>query len=422
MSNYLSVATVTATLQRMLQSVVQTDIEGARITTVRPSDIGNGTPETGVNLFLYQVSTNPALNNMDATPLRSRGIPTKRQAALDLYYMLSFYGNEAELEPQRLLGSVTRVLNDKCILTETMIRAACRDSTLSFLQTSDLADQVQQINIVPLDFNLEDLSKAWSVFFQTPYFLSVGYKVLVVLVAGDEAPARGLPIRDRRTSGLSPFFNQPQIEQVVAEGGIGEPILSDSTLVISGKQLKGDWGTQVRVCGINVTPTDVSATQIILPLTLVPPTALRAGIQSLQVVHPAPAGNGSDRQRGKESNATPFVLRPRLLNVELTQLSGDEEDLRSGQLQLRANVAIGAKQRVVAVLNEWGIDRPVSYLFDAPPRMEDSSVMTVPLQAVKPGEYLVRLMVDGAESQLQIDDDADSPTYEWYVGPKVLVG
>jgi len=145
-------------------------------------------------------------------------------------------------------------------------------------------------------------------------------------------------------------------------------------------------------------------------------------MQSLQVVHPAQAGNGSDRQRGKESNATPFVLRPRLLTVELTHLAGDDDDLRSGQLQLRTNVVIGAKQRVVAVLNEWGIDRPVSYLFDASPRNEDSSSVTIPLQAIKSGEYLVRLMVDGAESQLQIDDNPDSPTYEWYAGPKVIVG
>ena len=258
MSNYLAVAMITATLQRTLQGVVQGDIEGARVTTVRPSDIGNGTPETGVNLFLYQVITNPALNNIDATPSRSRGNPTKRQAALDLYYMFSFYGNEVELEPQRLLGSVVRSLNDKRVISQEMIRESCRDATLAFLQESDLADQVQQISIVPLNLNLEDLSKAWSVFFQTPYLLSLGYKVLVVMLEGDESPTRGLPIRDRRTNGLSPYFSQPQIEQVMAQGGVAEPIVSDSMLVLIGKQLKGDWATQVRLCGVEVSPTEVS--------------------------------------------------------------------------------------------------------------------------------------------------------------------
>ncbi|CAD5954228.1 hypothetical protein [Planktothrix agardhii] len=40
MSNYLGIATVTATLQRMLQQSVQTDVEGARVTTSRPENTG----------------------------------------------------------------------------------------------------------------------------------------------------------------------------------------------------------------------------------------------------------------------------------------------------------------------------------------------------------------------------------------------
>jgi hypothetical protein len=400
---------------------VQTDIEGARITTVRPSEIGNGTPETGVNLFLYQVITNPALNNIDATPFRSRGMPTKRQAALDLYYMFTFYGNDAELEPQRLLGSVMRTLNDKRILTQEMIRAACRDSTLPFLQESTLAQQVQQMNIVPLDFNLEDLSKAWSVFFQTPYLLSVGYKVLVVLVEGEESPTRSLPIRDRRTNELMPFYNQPQIEQIGTQGGVTEAIQVDSTLIITGKQLKGDWATQVRLCGIDITPPEISSTQIVLPLSQMPVTSLRAGIQSLQVVHPPMPNGAIAHRRGKESNAAPFVLRPRLLNVAIQTTTAEEDELRSGQIQLQTNLTLGARQRIVVVMNEWGIQQPASYLFDAPHREQDGTAVTIPFQDVKPGEYLVRLMVDGAESQLQIDDDPDSPTYEWYIGPRVTV-
>ncbi|MEM9483480.1 MAG: DUF4255 domain-containing protein, partial [Cyanobacteria bacterium P01_F01_bin.116] len=168
MSNHLAIATVTATLQKTLQATVQTEVEGARITTVSPSEIGKGTPETGVNIFMYQVITNPALHNMDATLARSRGAPVKRQAALDLYYMLSFYGNNNELVPQRLLGSAVRTLNDKRVISQDMIRAACTDSTFSFLASSDLANQLQHINLLPLDLNLEDLSKTWSAFGKTP--------------------------------------------------------------------------------------------------------------------------------------------------------------------------------------------------------------------------------------------------------------
>jgi len=269
--------------------------------------------------------------------------------------------------------------------------------------------------------SLDDLSKTWSVFLQTPYFLSVAYKVIVVLVDGDEAPMRGLPVRDRAANGVSPFFNQPQIAQITPQSGAAEAILMDSTLVITGKQLKGDLGTHVRVCGIDVVPTEVKPEQILLPLSLVPTAALRAGVQSLQVIHSAETGPTS-YGRGKESNAAAFVLRPYLVAVEFVARSGEEDDLRLGDLHLQTNLIIGAKQRVVAVLNEWNCDRPTSYLFDASSRSTDSELITIPIKDVKAGDYLVRLMVDGAESQLQIDDDPTSSTHQWYIAPRITIG
>ncbi|MEI6063729.1 MAG: Pvc16 family protein, partial [Pseudanabaena sp. ELA748] len=91
MSNYLAIATVTATLQRVLQSVIQQDIEGARATTFPPGAISTGAPEVGVNIYLYQVTNNNALANYDSTPNRTKGIPLNRQVAVDLCYMMSCY-------------------------------------------------------------------------------------------------------------------------------------------------------------------------------------------------------------------------------------------------------------------------------------------------------------------------------------------
>ncbi|MEO0457817.1 MAG: DUF4255 domain-containing protein [Cyanobacteria bacterium P01_A01_bin.114] len=423
MSNHLAIATVTATLQRTLQASVQNHVEGARITTVSPSEIGKGTPETGVNIFMYQVISNPALHNIDATPLRTRGTPVKRQAALDLYYMLSFYGNNNELAPQRLLGSVVRTLNDKRVITQAMIREACNDTTFSFLRESNLADQVQKINIMPLDLNLEDLSKTWSVFFQTPYILSVAYKSLVVLVEGDEVYKRALPVRDYRANGFAPFPAEPKIDRIIAATGQDKAIVAESTLLIQGKQLKGDRYTQVRLGGIEVTPAEVTPTEIELSLATLPQYALRAGVQSLQVIHPQ-ALTTVERphgRRGVESDAAPFVLRPRVMAVEVTDIEETDDDLRNALIAVQVNLTVGAQQPVVLALNEWSTDSPATYMFDIPRREQDSHTVSIPIQAVKPGEYLVRLLVDGAESQLQIDTDQDSPTYEWYVGPKVLV-
>jgi Pvc16 N-terminal domain len=420
MSNYLSIATVTAALQRMLQASVQKDVDGARVTTVRPGSLSSsGTPESGVNLFLYQVSRNTALNNADAIPSRSKGGITKRQAAVDLFYMVSCYGNEPELEPQRLLGSVIRTLNDQPLLTEAMIRETTLDSTFRYLADSNLADQMQQALIIPINMDLEDLSKTWSVFFQTPYLLSTVYKVMVVMIDGDEAMKRALPVRDRNLGGIVPFAQQPIVEQVISQSGRFEPILADSTLLILGKQFDGA-ETRVRISGIDIVPAEISAEQIIVPLVLVPAHLLRAGVQNLQIIHQVSTGTPHPPYRNVESNVTPFVLRPTIKALSVQPVE-QNDDLRTANVTVQVNLPVGVKQRVVLALNEWTIDRPKIYLFEAQPREQETDALIIPVVDVKAGEYLVRLHVDGAESQLGVDTQPDSPTFNWYNSPKVVI-
>jgi hypothetical protein len=420
MSNYLSIATVTASLQRLLQSSVQRDMDGARVTTVRPGSVGGGgTPESGVNLFLYQVSRNPALNNADATPGRSKNHPIRRQAAIDLFYMVSCYGNEADLEPQRLLGSVIRSLNDQPLLTEAMIRETASDSTFRFLADSNLADQVQQALIVPINMNLEDLSKTWSVFFQAPYMLSTVYKVMVVMIDGDETTKRALPVRDRNMGGIVPFPNQPIVDQVISQSGRFDPILLDSTLLIQGKQFEGAT-VRVRISGVDIIPSEVNADQIIVPLALVTPEHLRAGVQNLQVIHQVSTGIPSPAYRNVESNVAPFVLRPTVKTISVQPVD-QNDDLRTANLTVRVNLPVGAKQRVLVSLNEWTINQPSVYMFEAQPRSQDTDEVIIPVIDVKAGEYLVRLHVDGAESQLGIDTQPESATFNWYNSPRVVI-
>lgn len=420
MSNYLSIATVTASLQRLLQASVQRDVDGARVTTVRPGQVaGSGTPESGINLFLYQVSRNPALNNADSTPGRSKAAPAKRQAAVDLFYMVSCYGNEADLEPQRLLGSVIRTLNDQPLLTDTMIRETVADSSFRYLSDSNLADQIQQALIVPINMNLEDLSKTWSVFFQTPYLLSSVYKVMVVMIDGDETTKRALPVRDRNMGGIVPFPNQPIIEQVVAQAGRFEPILADSTLSVSGKYLEAA-EVRVRINGVDLVPTEIKPHQVVLPLALVPPDRLRAGVQNLQVIHQVSTGNANPAYRNVESNVIPFVLRPTIKQIT-AQVTEHNDELHTANVTVQVNLPVGSKQRVLLALNEWTVDNPAVYIFEALPRQNDTDEVIIPVTDVKAGEYLARLHVDGAESQLGIDTHPESPTFNWYNSPRVVI-
>ena len=422
MSNYLAVATVTAILQRILQSTVQLDIDGVRVTTLQPRNIGNGTPETGINLFLYHVARNPALNNADAKPFRSQGTPIKRQTAVDLYYMISFYGNDTELIPQRLLGSVVRTFNDYSTISVEAIQEALADPTYRFLERSNLANQLQQLLIVPLEMNLDNLSKVWSVFFQAPYMLSLVYKVTVVTIEGDESLKRALPVSDRHLGGVVPFANRPVVEEVFSVIGKLEPILANSSLHIRGKYLASNV-TQVRIGGFELSPSSVSENQITLVLANVPVDFLRAGVQSLQVIHQIPIGtdNQNNENRAVDSNVAPFVLRPTIKQFHSKQQNLPIDELRSLRVTVQVDVMVGIKQRVVLAMNELSIDQPIGYQFAAESRNVDTDTLIFNLTKVKPAAYLLRLQVDGAESLLSIDSDETSPTYGWFNTPKIEI-
>lgn len=445
MSNYLAIATVTACLQRMLQSSVQLDLDGARVTTVRPNNLGSGTPEKGVNLYMYQVSLNPVWQKNAEVRMRStRDVGAKKsRTALDLHYIFSFYGNETELEPQRLLGSVVKILSDRTTLTRETIYETLADSSYPYLTDSNLADQTEEICFSPMDLSLEDLSKVWSVFFQTPYSISLVYKATVVMIEGEEAAYRALPLRERALSGVIPFVNRPLVEQVVSRSGKFDPILANSTLLIRGKNFNSKQ-TTVRISGVEITPQSVSESELLVPLSSTPDNSLKAGVQSLQVIHHISTesqpenGNGwrgeSTHETGTqtlskptvlsqnlESNAIPFILRPVVTKVTVSKLEGKDEEVRSAQIKVRVNLTLGKQQRIVLVLNEKSTQNPAAYMFEAPNRHRDGMLVTIPIKNVKPGEYLVRLQVDGAESILKVDSDPNSPNFNRYTEPKMVI-
>ncbi|TVU55256.1 MAG: DUF4255 domain-containing protein [Arthrospira sp. PLM2.Bin9] len=441
MSNHLAVATATATLQRIIQRAVQRDVDGARVTTVRPDGSSGSIPETGVNLYLYHIKRNPALTNQDTPNFQRRGDMTRRrQAAIDLFYVVSFYGNDGDLEPQRLLGSVVQTLEDQLVLSADTIRSTIADPTFTYLADSDLAEQVEQIRSEFISVSTDELSKIWSVFFQTPYALSLVYKVTVIIIESDIAGRSALPVRDRILGGTV-FPKQPVITQVVAVGGKNQPIFSNSILSIRGQHLSGVL-TQIRIAQVEVTPQVLNSGELRLPLSLISPSVLRAGVQSLQVIHltapPAPPRNGSQvggtttattrrktpaRVPQVESNVAPFVLRPTIDAVTVLDLDGFDDEPRSGILSISLNLAIAPGQRIVLMMNEYNLnsDNPVGYLFTAPPITRATATVSIPIREVKPGEYLVRVQIDGAESMLTVDDNPDSPTFEQYIQPKVAI-
>ena len=408
MSNFLAVATVTAAIADLLQAAILPDVAGATVTTLRPDNNGN-MPSVGVNVFLYQVMPNAAWRNTDLPTRNDNGDLVQRpRAALDLHYLLSFYGAEAQLEPQRVLGSVVRTLHARPILSRDSIRSTIAKAMFSFLANSNLADDVELVRVTPLALSLEDLSKLWSVYFQTPYHLSVAYQATVVLIESEEAARSALPVRQRNLYVVP--FRQIVVEQIVSTAGDDAYILAESTIVIRGRQLRGEV-TEARVGGVPVTPQpeNIRDTEIRVQL----PAALRAGVQGLQVVHPRMMGTPPVAHRGTESNLAPFVVHPML--IAAPAVNADE-------VTVKVKPRVSKTQRAALLLNELDVPAPRAYVVDLPPRDPagpiDTDTLVFPVDDVEPGTYLVRVQVDGAESALETDVPPNPPRF---VNPRVTI-
>ena len=419
MSNQLAIAVVTATLQRILQAAVQEDVFGARVTTARPNSLEGGLMETGMNLYLYLITPNPAYTTAEQ-PIRRpvRDLVKRSLVASDLQFLFSFYGNDAEMEPQRLAGSVIRTLQSVYTLTPDMIRETIADPTFGFLAGADLAEQLEPVRVVPTEISVENLSKIWSVFFQTPYALSLTYKATVVLIEGEESGKRPLPIRERRTT-IVPF-RQLFVDRVVSASGPFRPITLSSTLAIMGRNLYHETA-RVRISDMDVEPTTVTPTQIQLSLDTVPSTALRAGVQSVQVVHPRGNVHHPGTYDGAESNLASFVLRPTITAVHASNVESIGHELCRAVITVETNLLIDPTQRAILILNEWSRQEADAYMAKAPGRSETTQILQFALDRMEPGDYLVRLQINGAESLLDVDQNPASATFNWYISPRVRI-
>ncbi len=419
MSNFLAIATVTETFRQILDAAADASkISGAVATALRPTTGTVGLPLVGVNLYLYQVTPNAALRNADPPNRRSDGtILEAPQIALDLDYLLTFYGKDQNLEPQRLMGSILQFLNSRPLLTRKNIQDV--KQSVSTLSTSTLDDQVELVRLRMIPMTLEELSKLWSVFFQTPYVLSVVYRASVVLIQGDEVVQPALPVRKRKL--YVETFRQPLIEAVLSQKATEEPqanqpIVLGDHLVLAGRQLKGDL-TRVRVGKIEVEPEEVSETRVRVPLNepTFPANTLRAGVQGVQVAHRMSMGEPAVAHAGIDSNVASFVLRPTIVTATAAPGGGPHVD----RITLNVSPEIGVGQRVVLLLNEFdapAMRRPYSYRFDvdvvpAHPTDETVNPLVIRVRDVATGKYLVRIQVDGAESPLVVDSDPNNPRF-----------
>lgn len=434
MSNHLAIAAVSSTLVHMLRDPVNATISGSGVKADRPlSAVTKGdVPE--VRIFLYGVQPNAAWRNNDLPTRRPNGGMVQRpQAALDLFYLFSFTGNEPALEPQRLLGTVVRELHARPVISRADIRKMIQEGVTADkkfpLATSDLADQPELVRLTPLSLDLEEISKLWSVFFQAPYQLSVAYQASVVLISPDDTVQPSLPVVERQI--FADTIRRPSITRVMAEEGPFAPVSTGTEVVIQGTQLRGE-KTIVWIGTSNIEPAPNAVGDREIRVTV--PASARAGLASVRVEHVTVQGEPPVQRMAGTSNLAPLVVRPgiqrqgdayriSLLDVRTTG------QLRAGTLRIFVDPAVGKGQRVEVILNETNVlsaRTPGSYTFRRPGpngsgASEETHELLVPFQNVPPGNYLVRVQVDGAESMLERDTGEIGETYGHYIAPLVVI-
>ncbi|MEO7598502.1 MAG: DUF4255 domain-containing protein [Opitutus sp.] len=392
---------MTATLRRTLQDALNSDVAGVKVTTLRPDAMTGVAAAAGVNIFLYQVTPNTALRN-EVLPTRGSNttVVARPRASLDLHYLISFYGNEAELEPQRLLGGVARTLNARPHITRRNIRDMLGDGAFAFLAGANLAEDEEVVRLTPAALSLEELSKLWSVFFQTPYSLSIAYQAGVVSIEADDVPRVPLPVRERTLTVLP--FRSPTIEEVESNLGAQLPILAGATLTIRGRQLRSEV-TRLHVSGDEVTPASIEDEEI----SVVLPATIRAGINSVQVVQKLMIGEPPTAHSGFDSNVAAFVLHPRITAIT-----------PGATFKVTVNPVARATQRTVLLLNNVTTGRAHTFAND--PLKVDAAVLDFAVSGLDPGQYFVRVQVAGAESSL-LDLNPASPTFKALINPQVVI-
>lgn len=396
MSNYLAVAQATQALCDFIQRTVQADVPtfGVKVQPQKP--FAEPQTEAIITVFMYEVVPNAALRNINEPTRASDGtLVNIPKTAIDLHFLISFYGNEAELQPQIMLGSVVRHLNaDPTIMDQDLATAATR----TFLLGSDLGASPQRVRLTPTKLDVDDLYKLWTMLIQTPYALSVMYQATLVLLDGDGVPVAGKPVLTRNVRAIPggrPVINQvlsrPAGSTVTPQEG---PVPTGSEVLLVGNQLRGD-GVTVHIGDLDVTPSQVREDVIVFTFPAAQP--LSPGIYAVSVAQDVSFSDNFGAhvlRQVFQSNVTPVVWQPRVVDVTAA----------TGTVTVRLDLPLGNTQRVRLLLDELNpptTRAPASYQFSAPFPLgtrADPNVVQVTTPGVLASDYLVRLQVDGVPS------------------------
>jgi hypothetical protein len=411
MSNSLAIGAVTATLRNLLDKGISAEGGGLHTTTLPPEKaqtFGQADGPGRINLFLYQTHINAAWRNMDMPGQIKPNETGQPPLALDLFYLLTAYerdDGDSSVIAHRLLGRAMRVLHDHPLLGTDEIRAA--------LPNNDLADQIERIRVTPQPMSVEEFSKLWTTF-QVGYRISAAYQVSVVLIDSTRPSRTPLPVltRGANDTGVNaqanlvpPFPTLTSVSPVVQPPDSETSAVLGNDLVLTGHDLDGT-NVSVEVAHLRLPnpillPPPSSATANAITVNLPnQPQNFPAGIWTISVSVTRP---GETFKR--TTNALPFAVAPQILANPPINAARNGNKVT---ITLACSPEVLPAQRVALLLG--GDEVPAE---PHPTRTGNFSFVAVddPPGKFAPGDYFVRLRVDGVDSLL-IDRSVQPPKFK----------
>ena len=399
MSNTLAIAATTATLRNLLLGQVpslDSDLADLEVTTQPPDLARKGVTKAQLNLFLYQTVVNAAWRNLDMPRQVRPGETAAPPLALNLHYMITAYGrgdSDNDALNHRVLGGAMSVLHDHMVLGRGEISVA--------LPNNDLADQFERLRITPLAFSPEEMWKLWTTF-QTPYRVSMGYEVTVVLIDSRTPVRASLPVLRRgdadrgvtAVAGAAPSLKQIRYPRSQPAARLGEDI------VIIGEQLR-----------VADTIARFTSLRLAAPVELAPTAGSGAGEVNVHLPDKADDAGALSRWAPgfytvglvvKRSGVPPiasnegvFALAPRIGVAPSNAAAG------TVNLTLTCEPRIATGQTVRLLISKHPKLPPESIppnSITTPADAAQPSTLTFSVPGVAAGVYTVRLRVDGADS------------------------
>ncbi len=423
MSSALAIAGVTAVLRDLLNDgLINHNVSGLLGSTVTVSALPpdrvvpvNGTESTQLNLFLHQVTFNTGWRN-HALPSRD-GSGQQRLSnpplALDLHYLLSAYSAE-ELGSEILLGYAMQLLHEVPVLDRKAITTALTPSpsvdtnlppALRALAECGLADQVEQIKLVPDPLSSEEMSKLWTAV-QSHYRPSAAYVATVVLIESSKPTRPTLPVLTR-----GPVDPVTHLERgVVVQADLLPPFPTIQTVAAASGQPAATIGATVELTGHHLDGTNRTALlsnsrfgiEQSLPaaggggsLASFTVPIVPAGVYqvALQVIRP---GESDPRA----SNALALVIGPEITTAMPIAVARDGSGVATLALTVQPQIQPGQSASLLLGTREVPIG-PVTVA---------TGTLTVPVPDAQAGEFLLRIRVDGIESPI-INRSAVPPAF-----------